>query len=216
MFQKLLRLDFPLVAHSLAGAVKARADRVLLSGVGSAEMAGQHFAAFQIWSVLTVGAAAINQAWVPWIYRGLAAPSRSSAVEIVLATGVLNAMLLLAALLLALGASWLVGLIACERYVAAIPDMRWLAPAATFSGVYYFVTNQLFYHGKTGVLSTITVGIGVLQVSLLLVCVLRWGIAGAGFSALAAAAVYWVATWFAAHKVSPMPWIGSFRKEQTA
>ncbi len=212
----LLRFGLPLVPHSLAGAVMAGADRLLLSSIGSAEMAGQYFAAFQICAVLTVGAAAINQAWVPWIYRRLAAPSRSSAVEIVRATAVLNAMLLLAALLLALGASSLVGLIAGERYVAAIPVMRWLAPAAAFSGMYYFVTNHLFYHGKTGVLSTITVGTAVLQVSLLLVCVPRWGIAGAGFSALAAAAVYWLATWFAAHKVSPMPWIGAFRKEQTA
>lgn len=212
----MLRFGLPLVPHSIAGAVIAGADRLLLSSIGTAEMAGQYFAAFQICAVITVGAAAVNQAWVPWIYRRLASPSHASAVEIVRATLALNAALLVAAALLAAGAPWLIELIAGERYVAAIPAVRWLAPAAAFSGMYYFVTNYLFYHGKTGLLSTITLGTAVFQVCLLLVCVPRWGIAGAGFSAMAAAFVYWLATWFAAHIVAPMPWISAFRKERTA
>lgn len=211
----LLRFGLPLVPHSIAGAVMAGADRLLLSSIGTAEMAGQYFAAFQICAVITVGAAAINQAWVPWIYRRLASPSRESAVEIVRATFALNAALLLAALVLALAAPWLIELVAGERYVAAVPVMRWLAPAAAFSGMYYFVTNYLFYSGKTGVLSTITFFTAALQVGLLLMCVPRWGIAGAGFSTLAAAMVYWMATWYAAHQVSPMPWMSVLSKGQS-
>lgn len=212
----LLRFGLPLVPHSIAGAVMAGADRLLLSSIGTAEMAGQYFAAFQICAVITVGAAAINQAWVPWIYRRLASPSRESAVQVVRATVALNAALLLAGLVLALAAPWLIGVIAGDRYAAAIPVVRWLAPAAAFSGMYYFVTNYLFYAGRTGVLSTITLCTAALQVGLLLVCVPAWGIAGAGFSALTAAVAYWLATWFAAHRVSPMPWMNAFRRRQPA
>lgn len=212
----LLRFGLPLVPHSIAGAIMAGADRLLLSSIGTTEMAGQYFAAFQISAVITVGAAAINQAWVPWIYRRLASPSRESAVEIVRATFALNAALLLAALVLALAAPWIIKLVAGEHYAEAVPVLRWLAPAAAFSGMYYFVTNYLFYTGKTGVLSTITFFTAALQVGLLLVCVPRWGISGAGFSTLAAAMVYWMATWFAAHQVSPMPWMNAFRKGPSA
>lgn len=208
----LLRFGMPLVPHSIAGAVMAGSDRLLLSHIGTAEIAGQYFAAFQICAVITVGAAALNQAWVPWIYRRLASPSRKSAVDIVRVTFLLNAALLLAALLWATAAPWMIGIVAGDRYLAAIPAMRWLAPAAAFSGMYYFVTNYLFYHGRTGVLSAITLGTAALQVALLLICVPRWGIDGAGFSALVAAAVYWMATWLAAQKISPMPWLSALRK----
>lgn len=210
----LLRFGLPLLPHSIAGAVMTGADRLLLSSIGTSEMAGQYFAAFQVCAVITVGAAAVNQAWVPWIYRRLASPSPESAVAVVRATFALNAALLLAALGLALVAPWLIRLVAGDRFMAAIPLMHWLAPAAAFSGMYYFVTNYLFYHGKTGILSTITLGTAALQVGLLLVCVPRWGVAGAGFSALCAAVVYWLATWTAAQKVSPMPWLGAWRSEQ--
>ena len=202
----LLRFGLPLVPHSLAGAIMAGADRLLLSNVGSPEMVGHYFAAFQICALITVGASAVNQAWVPWLYKRLAAPTTATNSEIVRATYLLNASLLLAALLLIIAAPLLVKIVAGEKYLEAVPAMRWLAPAAAFSGMYYFVTNYLFYCGRTGVLSSITVCIAIFQIILLMVCVPRWGIEGAAFSSFITAATYWLATWYAAHKVVPMPW----------
>jgi O-antigen/teichoic acid export membrane protein len=210
----LLRFGLPLVPHSLAGAIIAGSDRILLSNIGSTEMAGHYFAAFQICALITVGASAVNQAWIPWLYKRLAAPNIGTNMEVVLATYVLNTLLLLAALLLALAAPFLVTIVAGDKYLDAVPAIRWLAPAAAFSGMYYFVTNYLFYSGRTGVLSSITVCVAVFQIILLMVCVPRWGIEGAAFSTLMAAAIYWLVTWYVAHRLSPMPWAcGIFNKQ---
>jgi len=209
----LLRFGLPLVPHALSGAVMGGADRLFLTHVGSAEMAGMYYAAFQICSVITLGAAAINQAWVPWLYRRLASPSRKSAREIVRITFILYGVFLFVSLIFAGTAPWLVQIIAGERYLASVPVMRWLAPAAAFSGMYYFVTNYLFYHGRTGMLSMITISAAILQIGLLVACVPRWGITGAGFATLATAALYWLAIWYAAQKIAPMPWFAFFRRE---
>jgi len=209
----LLHFGLPLVPHALSGAVMGGADRLLLAHIGGAEMTGMYYAAFQICSVITLGAAAINQAWVPWLYRRLASPSRKSAREIVRVTFILYGVFLFAALIFAGTAPWLVQIIAGERYLASVSLIRWLAPAAAFSGMYYFVTNYLFYHGRTGILSMVTVSTAILQIGLLVVCVPRWGITGAAFAALVTATLYWAAIWYAAQKIAPMPWFAFFRRE---
>jgi O-antigen/teichoic acid export membrane protein len=202
----LLRFGVPLLPHSLAAVAMASADRLLLGGLAGAQASGQYFAAFQIAAVLTVAAAGLNQAWVPWLYRRLAAPDDVGAREVVRATYAIYGLLLGGAALLALSAAWLVPLIAGAQYRAAAALLPWLAPAAAMSGMYYFVTNYLFYAGRTGLLSGITVGCSVLQLALMLWLIPRWGAQGAAAAVLASATLYWLAVWIAAQRVWPMPW----------
>lgn len=202
----LLRFGVPLLPHSLAAVAMASADRLLLSGQSGVEASGQYFAAFQIAAVLTVAAAAVNQAWVPWLYSRLAQPDEGKARAVVRATYVIFGLLLGGAALMALSASWLVPLIAGAQYQAAAELLPWLAPAAALSGMYYFVTNYLFYAGRTGLLSGITVGCSLVQLALMLWLIPRWEAQGAAAAVLATAALYWLAVWAAAQHAWPMPW----------
>lgn len=204
--KKLLAFGLPLVPHSLAGAVLAGADRLVLTGLGGAEAAGQYFAAFQVAAVLSVGAAAFNQAWVPWLYRRLADGEMAAQRQVVRATYGVFALLLSGGLLLAWAGTSLLPWLAGPRFEASGPLLWWLAPAAAFSGMYYFVTNYLFYAERTGLLSIITVSCSVLQLSLMAWSVPRWGAAGAAASVCLTAATYTLATWIAAQQVWPMPW----------
>jgi O-antigen/teichoic acid export membrane protein len=207
----LLRFGIPLVPHSLAATLMSSADRIVLSGVGGAQSAGQYFAAFQIAAVLSVAAAATNQAWSPWIYRRLAAPSDATRREIVRSTYLISLSLLAGAALLAANASWLLPWIAGPAFEPAAHLLRWLAPAAAFSGMYYFVANHLFFTGRTGLLSIITVSCSALQLGLMYWLVPAWGPTVAATSTLIGAIAYWLATWAAAHRVSPMPWLAGVK-----
>lgn len=204
--KKLLAFGLPLVPHSLAGAVLAGADRLVLTGLGGAEAAGQYFAAFQVAAVLSVGAAALNQAWVPWLYRRLASGQASDKRQVVRTTYAVFGLLLLGGGLLAWAGTALLPWLAGPRFEASGPLLWWLAPAAAFSGMYYFVTNYLFYAERTGVLSAITVSCSVLQLLLMTWTVPHWGADGAAASVCATAAIYTLATWVAAQRVWPMPW----------
>jgi O-antigen/teichoic acid export membrane protein len=202
----ILRFGVPLLPHSLAAALMTGADRLLLTAMGGNEIAGQYFAAFQMAAVITVAAAALNQAWVPWLYRRLAQPSAEGSRAVVRTTYCLYALLLGASGMLALSAPWVVPLVAGDRYERAVPLLRWLAPAAALSGMYYFVTNYLFYSGRTGLLSLITVSCSVIQLGLMALWVPHRGAEGAAGAVLVTSFLYWLWTWGAAHKVLPMPW----------
>lgn len=210
--RKLLRFGLPLVPHALAAAFMAGADRFVLAKVGTVEMAGLYFGAFQICALVSVGAAAVNQAWVPWLYKRLAAPTQEAKREIVRLTYALFAAFFIGGCVLSLASPWLILIIAGDDYLDAIPVMRWLAPAAAFSGMYYFVTNYLFYYQRTEILSAITVAVAALQLILLIWLVPQWGILGAGYATLLAAITYWLAIWIAAQRVCPMPWLSALRE----
>jgi O-antigen/teichoic acid export membrane protein len=206
--QAALRFGLPLLPHSVAGVAMSSADRLIVSGLAGTEAAGLYFASLQIASVLTVGAAAVNLAWVPWLYRRLAARLPGALDEAVFATYCAFAVLLGMAALIAVNAPWLMTAVAGARYEAAAASLRWLAPAAALSGMYYFVAGYLFFAGRTGVLSIITVCCAGLQVGLIFLLVPRFGIEGAAAATLVAMLAYWVATWLAAQRVVPMPWFG--------
>jgi O-antigen/teichoic acid export membrane protein len=201
-----LRFGLPLLPHALAATLMSSADRLILFGLAGADAAGQYFAAFQIAAALSVAAAAVNQAWVPWLYRRLAAPTPAASAEAVMGTYAVYAGLLAAAALIAVNATWIVTSVAGTRFEQAAGALRWLAPAAALSGMYYFVANYLFFAGRTGVLSWITVGCAGLQVGLILLLVPRFGIEGAAAAAFIAMFGYWAATWMAAQRLVPMPW----------
>lgn len=207
----LLKFGIPLVPHALAAAVMAGADRLILSKVGTVEMAGLYFAAFQICALITVAAAAINQAWVPWLYKRLAEPSLVGNVEIVRVTYALFVLFVIGSGLVVVFAPLIVPMVAGPAYLAAVPVIKFLAPAAAFSGMYYFVTNYLFYFQRTGVLSIVTLAVTCLQLGLLLMLVPKWGIDGAAIATMVAAFVYWVSIWSVSQRIAPLPWIKALR-----
>ena len=206
-FQATLRFGLPLVPHSLAAVAMTNADRLALSSTVGGEAVGHYFAAFQIATVLTVAAAAINQAWVPWLYRRLASPTPRSLRDVVRATYGIYSALIAAAAILSITAPRLILWIAGPGFAPAADVLRWLAPAAALSGMYYFVSGYLFYVGRTGVLSTITVICAVLQIGLIFVLVPRFGAEGAAAATLLGAFAYWVSIWWAAALAVPMPWL---------
>lgn len=203
----LLRFGVPLVPHSLAAALMSSADRLVLSGYVGAEAAGLYFAAFQWAAVLSVGALAANQAWVPWLYRRLAANSETSRREVVRATYGINAILMLCAAMVAVSGQWLLPWVAGPAYLPSVQLLYLLAPAAAFSGMYYFATNHLFYKGRTGLLSAVTVSCSAVLVLLMLWWVPQHGATGAAAAVLVGNALYWASTWLASQWVSPMPWL---------
>lgn len=210
----LLNFGLPLMPHSLAGAVIAGSDRLFLSSLGSQESAGLYFAAFQICGIITVGAAALNQAWIPWLYRRLSNGTLSSHNEVVRATHLLNILFVAGGAVVGALGPFLVEFVAGDKYAAAAPLMRWLAPAAAFSGMYYFVTNYIFYTGRTGVLSAITVSVALLQIGLLYFFVPSWGIEGAAISTLITSLIYWLIIWYVSNMFVPMPWVSALCKDK--
>ena len=206
-----LRFGAPLLPHSLAAAAMSTIDRFALSHSEGKAATGEYFAAFQIAALLTVGAGAINQAWTPWLYARLARNTDLARHEIVRTTRILCLALLLAGVAIACAAPFIVHVVAGDRFASASSLLVFLAPGAAFGGMYYFVTGYLFYSGRTGVLSTVTVTAACCQVALTFMLVNSFGASGVAVASMLSSMLYFALTAIAANWVMPMPWL-TFRR----
>jgi O-antigen/teichoic acid export membrane protein len=202
-----LRFGVPLIPHSIAAVALANMDRLILAGAVGAVDTGVYFVAFQISSVLTVFAAAINQAWVPWLYQHLSKGGGAARERVVKLTyamfGLYAAM---AAVLIMVGPS-LVRLLAGEQYSVSAGLLVMLAPAAALSGMYYLVVNYVFYANRTEVMSTVTTVTAIVQAVLTIGLAKTGGAFGVSLATLLSTALYFGLTWYAAARLVPMPWL---------
>ncbi len=203
-----LRFGLPLVPHSLAGIAMSTVDRLALSSSVGSSATGHYFAAFQIASVLSMLGAALNQAWIPWMYSRLARKDEASKMEVVRATYWISGLLLAIAVLMIVGAVPIVRIVAGPRYDESAGILLFLAPAAAFMAMYYLVVGYLFYAGRTGLLSVITLTVALVQIALILSLVHQKGAKGIALAVLVSSIIYWAATALMANLVFPMPWLG--------
>ena len=202
-----LQFGLPLLPHSMAAIAMTTIDRFALTSYVGEAATGHYFAAFQIASVISALGAAVNQAWVPWLFQRLARSEPESNREIVYATYIIYVLLLSGAATMVVGSKLLVHLVAGPDFAQSAELLIFLAPAAAFTGMYYFVTNYLFFASRTGVLSVITVAIALLQTALTLWLVKQAGMKGVALASLLSAFTYWAVIFVVANHFTPMPWI---------
>lgn len=207
-----LRFGAALVPHGLAAALMTSIDRLVLTDLLGPAAAGQYFVAAQLAGLLIFLGNAVNQAWVPWLYRRLSSGTSAYKQQIVQVSYALFILVAAAAAILALASPLIVRIFAGEQFAEAARLLPYLAPAAAFSSAYYFVTNYLFYTKRTGRLSVITVSTAALQFALIIPFVHVFGISGAAYAALVAATTYFIAVFLTAQKFVPMPWLGARKR----
>jgi O-antigen/teichoic acid export membrane protein len=208
----LLSFGVPLLPHSIAAICMANMDRFFLANVSKATELGNYVAAAQIASLLTVVATAANQAWLPWLFERLKRDDLQSERDIVHATWGVFAVLAVAALATMFLAPLLVRVVLGAQYSSAAYFLQFLGPASAFSAAYLFVVGHLFYSGRTGLLSVISIAVGICQFGLCWWLGQRWGASGIAAATLGSAVLYPLLTWIAAAKVHPMAWFGHFNR----
>lgn len=188
ILRRALRFGVPLLPHSFAAVAMGSMDRLALSGGFAPAVVGHYFLALQISSVFTALAAAVNQAWVPWLYERLARNDSAAWKEIRRVIRVGGALLILGAAGMALLAKPLVLFVGGSTYLAATTSLRILAFYAACQAWYTLISAFLFYGERSRTLSALTVSVAVLQAALiaLLVC---WGAAGVASALLGSSLV---------------------------
>jgi O-antigen/teichoic acid export membrane protein len=206
-FREALRFGLPLVPHTLAGVAMATMDRLILAGIVGPGETGRYFVGIQISSVLVLFGAAVNQAWVPWLFGHLSNGDPAARAKVVVATYALFGVFAAGAAVLVVSGPFLVKILAGEQYLAAAALLPILCPAAALTGMYYLVGNYFMYAKRTALLSLLTITAAIVQAALTLALAMSWGTAGVAFATLASAALYLVLTWYVASRLVPMPWL---------
>ena len=193
MVGRALRFGIPLLPHSMAAVAMGSMDRLALGADFPAADVGRYFLALQIASVFTALAAAVNQAWVPWLYARLARNDTAVWTEIARTIRIGGLLLVAGAIGMAALADILVTMVGGMEYAMAVGPLRLLAFYAAFQAWYTLMSAFLFYAERPHLLSMLTVSSAIIQGLLILSC-LRWGALGVAAallmtSALAALAI---------------------------
>jgi O-antigen/teichoic acid export membrane protein len=206
-----LNFGVPLVPHIVGIFFLSAIDRILINnrlGVGEA---GIYMVGVQLSLGMVVFFDAINKALVPWLYSLLKINDDAQINRLVQFTYLYFIVVALLGLLSFWIGPVIVGIIAGQEYQKAKHVIGWLCLGQAFNGMYFMVTNYIFYAKKTGHLAFVTISSGIINIGLLLYLMERMGIVGVAVAFTISMLIRFLATWLLAAKVSGISWKLTFK-----
>ena len=203
---KSLKFGAPLLPHSLGGMLIAMWSRFVIANSLGLTETGLFTAAFQIASILTIIEDSFNRAYAPWLYEKLNLNNEQIKLKIVKFTYLYFASVFIFALFLGISSPYIVKILLGKDFTESAPIIIWIALGTAFNGMYYMVTNYIFYTYKTHILANITIFCGILNIPLTVFLTRINGTIGAGQSYAIIQFLFFILTWILSSMVYKMPW----------
>ena len=210
-----LRFGVPLIPHIGGALLIAAADRVLIAHMLSLADAGIYVVGAQIGLALSLLTDAFNRAYAPWMYSELAKGDPERDRAIVRGTYVYCGVVLLLALAIGAFAPIVVSFCVGPKFAAASSLVLFISLGYAFGGMYYMVTNYVFYTGKTGRLALVTLSAGVFNVCVTYLLIRQNGLVGAAQGFALSQLALFGGTWWLAQRSRPMPWLSPWAMKKT-
>lgn len=201
-----LKFGLPLIPHAIGGMLIVQTDRLFLSNMEGLSVVGIYTIGYQFGFIIDLVASSFNQAFSPWLYSKLSNNDLSTKKQIVKLTYLYFVLILLLAILLSAVAPWFLTYFVGSRFVAAGQFIFWIALGYAFNGMYYMVTNYIFYAGKTSVLAWVTFSTALLNIIFNYIFIKLNGPIGSAQATALAFLTSFVFTWLLSAKVYSMPW----------
>jgi len=206
-YRDALKFGVPLIPHVIGGLLIVAADRFIIVKLLDLTQAGIYTVALQVGQVISLVTSSFNAAYSPWFMGKLSKPSEVIRRNIVRGTYLYYVLVITCAVIFGVTAPMFLHLFVGESYRAAGELVIYIALGFAFGGCYYMVVGYVFFESKTGVLAFITFVSGLVNIPLMFILVEHNGVAGAGQAFVLTQAFSFLATWWVAHKVHPMPWL---------
>jgi O-antigen/teichoic acid export membrane protein len=201
-----LSFGVPLIPHVLGGFLLLSIDRLVINKELGLEMTGIYMVAINLGGALNIIFNSINKAYSPWLFAQLKENDEKKKRDIVKKTYMYFVFLVFLAASSFLIAPPILKLIVGEKFHQAGDVLPLIVTGQIFMGMYFMVTNYIFYIKKTKYLSYVTIISGVINVTLLLALIPNYGIIGAALAFLIANILRFIGTWVVSAKVYTMPW----------
>jgi O-antigen/teichoic acid export membrane protein len=212
----LLRFGGPLIPHLIGSVIILQVDRLLLTNMAGVDETGLYTVAFQLALVIELIAISFNNAYAPWLYQRLKDADDDAKRRLVRFTYVGFAGLAVLTIATALVMPPLAGLLLDPSYLESGEFVPWIALGFMFSGMYYLVTNYIFYAGRTAWLGLVTAITAVINIGLTYVLIDLNGTVGAGQATAITLAISFGLTWIASQRAYPMPWFGRWSRRSAS
>jgi O-antigen/teichoic acid export membrane protein len=201
-----LSFGVPLIPHVLGAFLLLSVDRFVINRVLGLEMTGIYMVAFSLGLALNIIFNGINSAFSPWLFGQLKEGNEEKKRDIVKKTYIYFIFLIFMSIIGFVAAPPILKLIVGEKFHQAADVLPLLIIGQVFLGMYFVVSNYIFYVKKTKYLSFVTISSGAINVALLLLFIPIYGIYGAALAFSIANLWQFILTWLVSAKVYSMPW----------
>lgn len=202
-----LKFGVPLIPHTLGGFLMTAVDRFMITNMLDIGQAGIYMVGMQIGMVLGLLTDSFNRAYAPWLMEKLQGNDLDVDKKIVKGTYFYFFCVMLLAIGIGNLAPSLFSLLVGEKFRAAADVTVYIALGYAFGGMYYMVTNYVFYYGSTARLALITLGSGILNIIFNYYLIKANGYVGAAQAFMLAQAFSFLGTWYLAATARKMPWL---------
>jgi O-antigen/teichoic acid export membrane protein len=198
--------SLPLIPHGLAGWVLELSDRVILERYVTLGELGLYAVSYQLGVVMNVAAAAINNAWSPFLFKTDAEKGDAAKPNLARLATYYTLVLSWTALGISLLAKDILLLLTAPAYHTAYRVTSWIVWGLLLAGLYYIPMSFLFLKSKTGWVPIVTVISGLVNVSLNLWLVPSHGIMAAAWATFLSYGIMLLLVWRIALRIYPFPY----------
>jgi len=211
-----LKFGLPLIPHSLAGWIRTGMDKMVISIFFGTTVLGFYSVGFQLGIIMGVITTAFHKVWSPLLMERLSRKLDSEQrLRIVRLTYLYFVSLLSFSFLLYIALRAIVPVILDEKYINALEFLPYILLSYTFNGMYFMVVDYIFYVQKTTILASVTFVTSLLYLSILYPMQLLYGPVGVAISVTITSFIVFLATWWYANRVYPMPWLIFSKREES-
>jgi O-antigen/teichoic acid export membrane protein len=203
--KQLLSYGVPLIPHTISGVVIFYSDKLIITAMLGIEDNGLYSVAFTIGMAISLVQNSFNQAWVPWLYKKLAAESLQEKKKLVKITYIYMVAMLGIAFLLWLVTPFIYSFLG-DDFAEGMPLVALIGFGFAFNGMYKMMINYVFYAEKTKIISIITVSLAILNILLNIWLIGIYGLIGSAYASTITFFLQFIVTWYISNRVFPMPW----------
>lgn len=200
-----MKFGVPLIPHTIGAFVIYSTDRVIISNLLDVAAVGIYMVGLQLGQAMGLISDSFNKVYAPWLMKNLS-DENTDKNKVVVNTYISMLVLLFGGLVWAFIAIYLLPYLVGDSFQNASNIIIYTSLGFTLTGLYYLVTNYIFYVQKTKYLAMITLFCGLMNIPLTYLMVGSHGIAGAAISFFIVQLMFFILTWVLAAKLYPMPW----------
>lgn len=208
----ILYFGVPLIPHAIGGIIIGMIDRVLVANILDVNSVGIYMVAVQVGLILGIAADSFNKAFAPWFMDTLSNISHEKKIKLVRLSYLYFALILFIAFLGSKSAGLIIYLLVGDLFYDAIPLLKYILFGNAFLGMYYIITNYIFYTRKTGYLSILTISVGIITICLSYYLLNTQGIVGAAKAFMYGQLLMFLVTWLMSAYFYKMPWLSAIIK----
>lgn len=210
-----VKFGLPLIPHTIGGFVIYSTDRVIISNLLDVAAVGVYMVGLQLGQAMGLISDSFNKVYAPWLMKNLS-DENIDKNKVVANTYLSMLVLISGGLVWTFVAIYLLSYLVGDEFQGASKIIIYTSLGFSLTGLYYLVTNYIFYVQKTKYLAMITFFCGAINIPLTYVLVGCYGIAGAAMSFFIVQLIFFILTWILAAKLYPMPWFSFLKGKKYA